>query len=287
MPGKLTTEAANSITDPFGFLKPLLKILVSVVVAVLGCFLFGMIGSMTYPGVGALVGAGGGLLVFGLIASCAMGLWKDLLPAKVDGTTLVPKVVSHAVCKHGHFSLIVTVHSTKNVKSASGWIPFAPQDYYATVQCGNNPIKSTCVKTGAPTVWNEQFKIVVQPSDASMIIRLLDQDLFNSDIIGHINLDIDEHVIAEGFPQNREYPLQSSGKDKSGGKGVLVLSFDPGEDYPKSSVQTAEYAEKQGTYANVRQDRLAKTQKEWQEYGSCAKLSTTMFNTKEDISQIA
>merc|ERR1719272_1513470 len=118
---------------------------------------------MTYPGLGAIAGAGIGFILFTCIACTGLGVYKDFLPQpdKFDAAALVPSFVNQAMGKHGQFTLIVTVHKATEITCSKGLNPFASPDTYVTVECGNNPPKSTCVKRSSNPEFNEQFKCLV------------------------------------------------------------------------------------------------------------------------------
>lgn len=279
-------EAAQAVGgNPFAWVMPMIKAVVVVGIGLLGCFLFGIIGSMTYPGIGAIAGAGIGFLLFTLIGCCALGVYKDFAPKpdQIDSTKFVPSFVTVAMGKHPSFTLIVTVHKAVDVSATKGLNPFSSPDTYVTVESGSNPAKATCVKRGSRPEFNEQFKFLVAPENKSVVVKVMDQDVFSSDVLGYVSVDIDEDIIGRGFPQEEYYHLQTGAKGgKSGGKTKLVLSFDYTDDFPRglANQMRSQFPE---NYAK-KQKRFQESNQAWhgQDYGSCSHLQTLQFNTQYD-----
>lgn len=275
-------EKKKEQDSPLGFVMPMIKTLIAVAIGILGCFLFGVIGSMTYPGVGAIAGAGIGFVLFTCIGCCALGVYKDFMPDpdKIDSASLVPSFVNQARGKHGRFTLIVTVHKATDISAFKGMNPFASPDVYITVECGKNPPKATCVKSSSSPEFNEQFKLQVLPSDKSVVLKIMDQDVFGSDDVGYVSVNIDQDIIGQGFPQEEPYMLQTGHKGGKGvGKSRLWLSFDYTDDFPRGHTKQLkmEFPENY----EKRMDRMKKMDQTWhtQDYGSCAHLQTLQFNT--------
>lgn len=265
-----------------GMMMPMIKAIIAIGIGILGCFLFGVLGSMTYPGVGAIAGAGIGFLLFTFIGCCALGVYKDLLPKpeNFDTAALVPSFVNQAMGKHGKFTLIVTVHKATDVSTMKGLNPFGSPDVYVTVESGNNPPKATCVKKSSNPEFNEQFKLLVQPNHKSVVVRLMDQDVFGSDDVGYVTVDIDQDIIGRGFPQEEPYVVQAGTKgQKAAGKSKVYLSFDYTDDFPWG--QTKQARMQNPEMYDKRIDRMKKADQTWhtQGYGSCAHLQTLQFNT--------
>lgn len=269
------------ILNPMAFIGPLFRTIVTIAIAVMGAYLFGMIGSMSYPGIGAIAGALIGFVFFGLLTCCLVGSYKDCLPdinALVDPANLVPTAVSGMVFKHGRFTLIVTVHRLEGVQGMGGFLPWSSPDTYVSIECGTNPIKRTCVKgTGK---FEEQFRLTIEPRDEHIVLKALDQDVFGAQLLGYCNLDIDEDIVGHGFPQEQSFKLEMGGKgDRTGGKTVIVLSFDYTEDYPPLSQQA--HVRNFPTMAQRRKERHARSQEKWQskDYGACQHLEKLAFST--------
>jgi len=269
------------IINPMAFLVPVFRLTVTLAVGIMGAYLFGMIGSMSYPGVGAIGGALIGFVFFGFLTCCLVGAYKDCLPdinAMFDGTALVPPIISHAVCKHGKFTLIVTVHRLEGMQGMGGLFPWSNPDTYVSIECGHNPIKRTCVKNNLK--YEEQFRLTITPKDEHIVIKALDQDIFGAQLLGYLNLDVDEDVIGHGFPQEQTFKLEMGGKsDRTGGKTVIVLSFDYTDDYPIAAQQA--HQKNFPHVAQRRKERLMRSRDLWQSknYGSCQHLEQLTFNT--------
>lgn len=278
------------IINPMGFLLPIFRLVVTLAVAIMGAYLFGMIGSMSYPGIGAIGGALLGFLFFGFLTCCLVGAYKDCLPdinAMLDATAIVPPIISHAVCKHGQFTLIVTVHRLEGMQGMGGLFPWSNPDTYVSIECGHNPIKRTCVKNSLK--YEEQFRLSITPKDEHIVVKALDQDIFGAQLLGYLNLDVDEDVIGHGFPQEQTFKLEMGGKsDRTGGKTVIVLSFDYTDDYPLAAQQA--HVKNFPHMAQRRKERLMRSRDLWQSknYGSCQHLETLSFNTdvKETVTEI-
>lgn len=275
-PGK-----AKGDQGPFGSVMPIVKTVLAVSIGIIGCFLIGVIGSMTYPGWGAIAGAGLGFLVFTCIGCCALGVWKDFMPKpeNVDLAGLQPSFVTQALGKHGNFTMIVTVHKGIGISTFKGFNPFASPDVFVTAECGKNPPKATCVKSSSNPEFNEQFKLRVLSTDRSMVIKVMDQDVFGSDVIGYVTFNVDQDIIGKGFPQEQSYTLQTGAKGaKSGGTAKIVLSFDYTDDFPNRHARQvqAEHPE----HYETRQHRITQSNQDWgTNYGSCSHLQTLQFNT--------
>jgi hypothetical protein len=269
------------ILNPIAFLAPVFRLVVTIAIAIMGAYLFGMIGSMSYPGIGAIGGALLGFAFFGLLTCCAVGAYKDCLPdinAMFDASAVVPPVLSHAVFKHGKFTLIVTVHRLEGLQGMGGLLPWSAPDTYVSIECGLNPIKRTCVKSNLK--YEEQFRLIIEPGTEHIVIKALDQDVFGAQLLGYLNLDIDEDVIGHGFPQEQSFKLEMGGKgDRTGGKTVIVLSFDYTDDYPRSAQQA--HVRNFPTMSQRRKERLNRSKELWQskDYGSCQHLEALTFST--------
>lgn len=273
---------------PFAFVMPMIKMIIALAIGLLGCFLFGILGSMTYPGIGAIAGAALGFLLFGLIGCCALGVYKDVMPKAetFDISQAAPSFVTQAMGKHGNFTLIVTVHKATDVSVQKGLNPFASPDLYVIIESGTNPPKATCVKRSSHPEFNEQFKMMITPSDKAIVVKLMDQDMLGAEQVGYVSVDIDQDIIAMGFPQNHSYILQTGAKGaKAAGKTQLFLSFDYTDDFPRGHAKQLRM-ENVGNNFEARKQRILESEAQWQSqnYGSCEHLNHMQFNTRYDHS---
>jgi len=267
------------ILNPLAFLLPLFRAVVTIVMAVLGAYLFGMLGSMTYPGIGVIAGSLLGFFFFGILTCCVIGAYKDCLPdinALFDTSAVVPPALHHVFYRHGKFTLIITVHRIEGLSGMGGLLPWSNPDTYVSIECGDNPIKRTCVK--GTLKYEEQFRLTINARDEHVVIKALDQDIFGAALLGYLNLDIDEDIIGHGFPQEQTFKLEMGGKgDKTGGKTVIVMSFDYTDDFP-AGLQAA-HVKNFPTMAQRRRERLARSQEQWQKnYGACNQLEGLTFS---------
>jgi len=260
---------------------PYIRSLMVLLIGILGCFVFGMIGSMTYPGIGAIGGAVIGFFVFGIVGCIVVGKWKDIIPDGLDPTDMVPHAVAGAVGSHGHFTLFITVHRAEEVNTNAGIMGLfgGSNDSYVSVECGINPVKATCVRRD--NVWQETFRVQVRPKDTAVTFNLMDQDVIGDDLVGTVSVDIDDDIVHQGFPQEKQYRLETGGKDKSG-KAKLVLSFDYGDDLGGRKIAQVQTSS-QKNY-DARQTRHQNAVKEWNKYGtfapgSAGSLASLHFNT--------
>lgn len=220
-------------------LWPLVQGLFTLVLAVLGMIVVSIIGSLAYPvgGVGAILGLLIGGVVFGLIGCFMSGLWRQLfigyrLP--VLGS-LLPQNVAAAMGSHGDFTLIVTIHEVKNLE-VRGYLPWIMKpDIYVQIDCGKNPPKRTCVKRNCQ--YNEQFKLEVNAADDTIMLWVLDQDVFGSDKIGYVALNIQKDIIEAGFPARQRHVLEAQEDCNiqwAQGQASIIVSYDHTEDYAES-----------------------------------------------------
>lgn len=263
-------------------LYPILRGLTTLFVGLLGMLLCGMVGSLAYPGAGALIGASLGLLVCMVLGGCLTGFWRDLLPNNTStfgAEQILPHALAVQIGSHGHFDLVITVHEASDVE-VQGRMPWMPPELYAEVVCGANPVKRTCVKTDGK--FNEQFKLKVTPSDGFLVVKIKDQDVFGSRDVGYVCVDIQKDVVEAGFPWQRRFAIEAGEKDVlrwKENKAVIVLSFDYTEDYPSAL---------RGGAADVgRQASQKDLQQQWGSgnYGAVNYLSKLEFNTGMKISE--
>lgn len=228
---KRTQTAVKSLFgQQFEVLGPLLKGLVTFFIAVLGTFMFAVVGSLAYPlsAVGAVIGAVAGFVVFGLLGVCATGVWRDLIPkdTKTFGASaILPHSIAVQLGGHGQFDMIVTVHKAIGVE-VHGYLPWQSKSLFAEVECGSNPVKRTCVQSDAN--FNEQFKLRIEPTDECILVRIKDQDLFGIVSVGYASVNITKDVIEAGFPKNSRFPINARENDRlryGKSKAMVELSF--------------------------------------------------------------
>lgn len=204
------------------------------------------IGSMTAPGVGALLGALGGFTVGALIGCCVVGKFRDWIDGDlIDSKTLIPSVFHEQVFGHERFTVYITVHKlTDAVQSGFG---LREPDCYIRVSCGKNPPKSTCVLH--PPEWNETFKLVVEPTDSSVTFSVVDQNMLLDSVVGSASIPIKD-IVNEGFPKGKRIKMQS----KSANCGVLHVSFRAGEGISEKLRPDASRTVRDAEYGTFRQD---------------------------------
>lgn len=222
----------------YASLKPIVRGVITLLICLAGCYGCALVGSLSYPGVGAIVGGFCGFILFALLGCCVTCLWKDLIPEEVHqsgvSNYLIPGKLREAFGGHANFDLIVTVHKVdhldRSTQIMSSLNVFSSTDAFVTIDCGNNPKKSTCVNSYYD--FNEQFKIHVTGADICLNVKLMEQDVFGSKVVGQFQVNIDDDIIKVGFPQKKEYPLDNrSGVMRDHNKAALVLSFDYTSDY--------------------------------------------------------
>jgi len=236
-------------------------------IAVLGMMLCTTVGSLAYPvgGVGAIVGATVGTLVFLTIGCCATGFWKDLIPADAGSTLishLVPAPITRALGGHKPFTLLLTVEEVLNLNVQTS-VPWRKPDLYVELYCGNNPVKSTCVRKDG--VWHEQFKLHVAASDESIMILVKDQEIFSYSNVGFKSISVKEDIIQTGFPKKKRFLLEAGEKDLlrwSGDDAALYLSFEEFNEGPAVSrksvggtkLASKKFAESAHQYGSTKRD---------------------------------
>lgn len=268
------------VASSLDILYPLLRGLSTLFIAVLGMVIFGMIGSLAYPGIGAILGSIVGLVICLSIGCCATGFWRDLAPNDTNTfgvQSLLPHTMAVQIGGHGNFDLIVTVHEAIGV-AVQGRLPWARAETYVEVACGTNPIKRTCVKTDGK--FNEQFKLQVTHTDEMVLVRIKDQDTFGSKDVGYVCIDIQKDIIEDGFPWRKRFLIETGEHDKlrwSKEKAAVILSFDYTEEYPASLRQD------ETRNSKTRQD----LERQWgsDNYGAVNFLSHLEFNTSKHIAK--
>merc|ERR1719324_2018511 len=242
------------------------------IVGVVGCLLCAMVGSMTYPGIGALIGAASGLAVFTCFGCLIFGTWRDCVP-QVGVDAFVPSAVARSFGAHGEFSLILTVHRIEGLQVIGRL--FGKPDTYVVVQCGHNPRKNTCVKPN--NIFEEQFKLNVKATDKVINLFILDQDFFGSTNVARVSVDIQDDIINEGFPTEKAFSLTKSANDKLRDHSAkLVLSFDPGDG------EQGLHNEIQRTYpdqAEQRSIRITSAKEAWKKTSFSSRYGTTQSGT--------
>lgn len=185
--------------NPTAVMKVLLRGLVTAIFGGVGCVIFGIVGSMGWPGYGAIVGALTGLLLFTVFGCFISGFYGDVFSAeKVHKSLHAGHILPHSVAKnfnqgHGHFTLDVTVVQSHDV-TVGGVMAMVRSNPYVEVHCGSNPVKRTCVDPAMK--WNETFRLKVGPHDAVVKLSLYDQDLFGVTELGEVTLDIERDIMA-------------------------------------------------------------------------------------------
>lgn len=264
----------NKVSSTLDVLYPVLRGLATLLIVAMCMTLFGMVGGLAYPegGVGAVVGAVVGIVLSLTFGCCITGLWKNLLPedTKTWGIgALLPHSLAVQIGAHGNFEVIVTIHEAVGIE-VQGQLPWRKADTYIEVECGQNPVKRTCVKNDGK--FNEQFKFQVTAADENMIVRLKDQDIFGASDIGYVYVDIQKDIIGEGFPWRKEFPVEAGENDRlryGNSKAYMVLSFDYTEDYPPMLRTDDKSSQK------ARQDMESQSQN----YGAVSFLTNLEFNT--------
>jgi len=152
------------------------------------------------------------------------------------------------------FSLHMTIHEVRNVASSDGILAWFGKgtDSYAEVRVGRklhkkdnftpnilNPVKRTCVEQKGR--FEEEFKLVIRPTDDTLEVRLMDQDIAADDTVGTAYIDISKDIIAHGFPQQKGYFLMQKDSILWGGTlrrtGTILISFNPGDDLPDDLIE--------------------------------------------------
>lgn len=263
-------------------LFPLIRGLATLFIAALGMMLFGMVGSLAYPvgGVGAIIGSVMGVIICLLLGCCVTGFWKDFVPddTKTFGIrAFLPHVLAVQIGTHGNFDLIVTVHQAVGIE-VQGHMPWKRSDTFIEIECGNNPVKRTCVRNDGK--FNEQFKLQVAAADEGILLRIKDQDVFGTSDIGFVYVDIQKDIIDAGFPRRREFDVEAGENDKlrwGKNKAALLLSFDYTDDYPR----VLRHDEKRQT------ERHQDLEQQWssKNYGAVSFLSKLEFNPTVKIAK--
>mmetsp|Transcript_102379 Transcript_102379/g.285261 ORF Transcript_102379/g.285261 Transcript_102379/m.285261 type:complete len:298 (-) Transcript_102379:103-996(-) len=274
----------QKIASPLDMLYPMLRGLTTLLIGILGMLLCGMVGSLAYPGTGAIVGSIVGVLVCLAFGCCVTGFWRDLLPSNTStfgAEQLLPHALAVQIGGHGHFDLVLTVHEATGVE-VQGRMPWMKAETYIEVVCGSNPVKRTCVN--ADGKFNEQFKLKITPSDDILVVRLKDQDVFGARDVGYVCVDIQKDIIDAGFPWQKRFTIEAGEHDKlrwKEVKAIIILSFDYTEDYPTEL--------RGGDGGGSRTASQKDLTRQWNSsnYGAVNYLSTLEFNTSMQLSRDA
>lgn len=221
------------VQGPLATMMPVWRCIGTIAIGVAGMFISSTVGSLAYPvgGVGVVFGAIGGFFFFSFLGCCVTGFYLDFFPSSSDVFNMsrhLPEPLAIQVGGKGIIQLVLTVHQAKNVQ-IQGQIPWTKPDLYVQVLCGKNPERNTCVNKDA--IWNEQMKLVIDPLDQTILLRLKNQDLFGSSDVGYVCVDVAKHILEAPtpFPHNEEFPIQSGQGDylRYGNqeKPKMVLSF--------------------------------------------------------------
>lgn len=209
------------------------------------------------------IGAGIGFLLLTCVGCIACGpcgyflrnIWVHFSPGPLNERRQVMGTMNALTSSDlfTTFDLFVTVHRCQNVQNKEGLMGFFgnSNDSFVEVQVGQtiadefhptlNPRKNTCVQVN--NIFEECFLFKIARNDSVIKISLYDQDLVGAQIVGNVRIDIMKHILGEGFPQVKGYSLSNKDswswtQDQVDDKvGTVVLSFTPGESFPKHLLQ--------------------------------------------------
>lgn len=222
-----------------------LRIMATVLAAILGMYGFALVGSLSYPGVGVVVGGVMGLVFFGCLGCCLTGLWRSLIPTRTieKAVDMMPGTLTSALGNHGPFTLVVTVHEItgkSGIATSLGNILGAGSHTFVEVECGLNPMKQTCARPDLQ--YGEQFKLKVKATDGGINFTIKDQDVFGATKAGQVNLNIKRNIIDEGFPSKPvedSFPITNrAGSLKDYPSAKLRLTFDAMTEYDENHHET-------------------------------------------------
>lgn len=285
----------------------------------LGVFVVGVLGAVIgaiggwfsgegfIPGKGfnpdVIVGAVGGLCIFSVFGWCCFfggdcvdAFRHEHAPAELGRTAL-------GLIKP--FDLYVTIHEARNVVNSEGILGYfgKSSDSFIKLEVGrklhshadfrlqkNTPKRTTVQHT---KVWEEQFKFVVATTDDTMMLTLYDQDMVGDSYVGEVEIKIQKEILENGFPQTKGYKIMREEGFLFGTTwrrvGVLVVSFTPGQDFPKAVLDQLDEKNPLEAERRIRlQEQLAtKLQKDYgsTDYGKT--LSNLQFNTQMTQTQTA
>lgn len=235
--------------EAIGAAAPYLRTVGVIAFAAAFTVMLAFIGSLTVPGVGALLGALIGCVLGALIGCCVTGKFRDFFDgdgSKFTPATMVPAFAHEQLFGHARFPLYVTVHNLSKQRAS----------VYVRIACGHNPPKMTCVTDTC--VWDETYKLMVEPTDNSITFTAENQSMFAIASLGTASVPI-KTIVEEGFPQRFPVRLQSD----TSNPGVLHVSFRAGEGVsdnlrpdPTRTVKDLEY----GTFQAGRAGQYFSTQ---------------------------
>jgi len=152
------------------------------------------------------------------------------------------------------FDLYVTVHRVKNLYAGDAFFGLlsTARCNYLEVSVGkimeeqqklsvqNNPVKRTCVTSSGS--FEECLHFVVSPTDDTIKFTLYDQEVFKDAAVGTCEININDEVLASGFPQQSSVNLirhtaEVGHQDPGALAGTLIVSFSPGSDFPLSMLE--------------------------------------------------
>jgi len=279
--------------DVFEQARPFVQGVVTILIACAGTYGCAMVGSLSYPGVGAIVGGFSGFFCFLIFGSCVTCFWKQLVPESLHqgGFTalLVPSRVQELIGGHGDFNLILTVHQVSKLDWTTQKIQklnvFSSVDAYILIECGKNPRKSTCVNSNYE--YNEQFKLKVSAADVALHIKLMEQDVFGSKKVAQITVNINDDVIAQGFPQKHEFPLENrAGVMRDHNKSVLVLSFDYMDGQKMNGIVNRRSADDAKAYGERAKLAGRNHKGEWVDYSTINHITHTHFKPADEFAKM-
>jgi len=253
-PSDETTQVFKSFAKTMGMIAS----------AVLVCILFAFLGSMSYPGVGAVIGGLIGFLLGLVIGFFACGKYKEVLETAddmVDAQHFIPEVFHERLFGHQRFTLYVTVHRIEGAATNRGF--FGGSDFFIRMVCGRNPPKTTCVRDSG--VWNETFKLTVEAQDSSVTFEVIDQNTLIDTKVASVAVPISAIVGNIGAGEVHE-KLQSKSKNM----GVLIVSFKAGEDISSTHQIDRNLCVQDTTVDNKSGARM---------YGTFASSKSAYFNT--------
>jgi len=258
-------------------LKPLLKALITFLIGSVGLTLGGMMGSLVVPvpaGIGAIGGAFIGVFLFTIVGLFATGLFWDVVPSSdsIDPSKFMPNVLTPLVADHAGFTLILTLNSVQNIQ-VNNRLPWAKPNYHCLIQCGENPIKSTCVKNDG--IFDEQFRIDVTPVDSVVNIYIKDQAWFSSKTIGQTVIDIRHDILtphdSPPFPRGKSFLIE-------GGEDCTLAFLGGFEEEPTVTCSFGHAGDVHDPYG------VGKDENVWpSDYGSVSYLSSLQFNQKKKV----
>lgn len=254
-PGDEATQAMASFAKTLGM----------ILCAVLVCVLFAFLGSMSYPGLGAVIGGLIGFFLGLVIGFFACGKYKEMLETAddmVDAHMFVPEALHEGLFGHARFTLYVTVHRIEGAAAKRSF--FGGSDFFIRTICGRNPPKTTCVRENG--VWNETFKLTIEPQDSSITFEVIDQNTLIDTKVASVAVPVSTIVQSIGSGQ-KPHKLQSKSKNM----GVLIVSFKAGEDLSSThgiprnlcvqdtTVDQASGAKMYGTFASTKSGDLVRS----------------------------